>query len=220
MKKPLLRAILLIVNFAAQAQVAVTTAPADAALQPSPDAERARITTERARLESAFTAKNAICYQKFLVNDCLDAVKVTRRERLADLRRQEVSLDAQDRRARGAEQIRKTEDKASPEMQQREADRRADALKDFDARIEREKQKNAVRADAKANEKSSAEASVNRIRSSQDKTAIRATKQSTAAEEARKFTDRQDKAKERQARQERDQLNKTKPAAKPLPLPD
>jgi colicin import membrane protein len=50
----------------------------------TPDTERARIATERAKLEAGFNVENAACYKKFLVNNCLDEVKLRRRDALAD----------------------------------------------------------------------------------------------------------------------------------------
>ena len=202
------------------AQTAGAGSAGSAALQSTPNAERARIGRERAQLESVFAAEDTACYRKFLVNNCLDEVKLRRRDALADLRRQEISLNAQDRKAKAAEQVRKTEDRASPQKQQQEADRRASSLKDFDSRLQREKQKNADRAAAQSNEKAKSDAAANRIKGSQDKAAERAGGQASRAEEVRKFNERQAKAKERQARHDRDQLSQTKPPAQSLPQPD
>ncbi|MEO6018298.1 MAG: hypothetical protein ABIP46_13670, partial [Polaromonas sp.] len=146
MKKFIIFGLLAACGLAAHAQVPAPASAAPAASASAMDNERARISSERSRLEAGFTAEDSACYKKFLVNKCLDEIKPRRREALADLKRQEVSLDAQDRKARGAEQISKTEDKASPEKQQEAAARRADSLKDFQARMDREKQKNADRA--------------------------------------------------------------------------
>lgn len=193
---------------------------ADAQAQITADAERLRIGTERARLESSFTLEDTACYKKFLVNNCLDEVKVRRREALADLRRQEVSLDDQERKIKGAAQIQKTEDKASPEKQQQDADRRAEALKEYEGRLERDKQKNAGRATAQSNEKANADAAAGRVKSSQDKAGVRANKQAATAEEVKKYNERLEKAKERQARYAKDQASQTKPGSKPLPTPE
>ena len=188
--------------------------------QMTADAERLRIGTERARLEARFKREDTACYKKFLVNNCLDEVKVLRREALADLRRQEISLDDQERKIKGAAQIQKTEDKASPEKQQQDADRRAEALKEYEGRLEREKQKNAGRATAQSNEKANADAAAGRVKSSQDKAGARASKQAATVEEVKKYNERQEKAKERQARYAKDQASQTKPGSKPLPTPE
>ncbi len=184
------------------------------------DAERARIAIARTQLNSRFSAEDAACYRKFLVNECLDEVKVKRREALADLRRQEISLDAEDRKAKGAEQIRKIEAKASPEKQQQEADQRAAALRDFESRRAHEQQKNADRLTTQSKEKAHSDAAVNRIKGNQDKAAGRVSRQAADPEEVKKFKERQEKAKERQARHERDKQDQTKPPAKSLPLPE
>ena len=129
-------------------------------------------------------------------------------------------MNAVDRKIKGEEQIQKTEEKASLENQQEQAIRRADALKDHEARLEREKQKNADHLTTQSNEKSNSQAAANRIKSSQEKAEVRTAKQAGASEEAKKFKERQDKAKERQARRDRDLLNSGKPAEKSLPLPE
>ena len=194
-----------------QAQTASTTKQPATAIADGPEAERARINADRTRLEAGFAAEDTACYRKFLVNKCLDEIKPRRREALADLKRQEISLDAQDRMAKAAEQIQKAEAKTSPETRQQEAARRDNALKDFEARLEREKQKTADRLATQSGDKA------NRVKGSQDKTADRAAKQAAAAQEVKKFKERQQKAKERQAQHER---NQAAAPAKALPLPE
>ena len=204
------------VTLVAQAQLP-PVAPASA---PTSDMERARINTERARLEAGFAAEEAACYKKFIVNNCLYDIKPRRRDAMADLKRQEISLGEQDRKARAAAQIRKTEEKASPEKQQEAADRRALAMKDFDERMAREKQKNAGRATAQSAEKANADSAAGRLKENQEKAASRSGKQAASQEEVRKFNERQEKAKERLARHERDQKSRTSPPAKSLPQPE
>ncbi len=209
--------LLSVVALVAHAQLAPAATPASVSIG---DMERARINAERARRDAGFAAEEAACHKKFMVNNCLDAIKPRRREAMADLRRQEISLDEQDRKARAAEQVRKTEEKSSPEKQQEAADRRASALKDFDERVEREKQKNADRATAQSSEKANADSTAGRVKQNQEKASGRSSKQAESAEEVRKFNERQEKAKERQARHERDQKSRTAPPARSLPQPD
>ena len=197
---------LFLTSFAAQAQI-------------SSDAERLRISVERSRLEAAFTLEDSACYKRFLVNNCLDEVKVRRRDALADLRRQEIVLNDESRKAKAAEQIQKTEDKSSNEKLQQEADKRAQAAKDFDERTVRDKQKVAGREALQAGEKAKAESSAGRTKSNQDKEAGRTAKQAAAAEELKKYNERQAQAKERQARYARDKASQAKAPAKPLPAP-
>ncbi len=187
--------------------------------QTSNDAEHLRISKERAALEAGFKLEEAVCYQKFLVNNCLDDVKIRRREAMADLRRQEISLNDQERKAKGAEQVQKTEEKASPEKQQAEADRRAEAVRDFDARMARERQKNADRLKLESNEKSNLETAAAKAKGVQSKQAGRTAKQAAAAEEVKKYNERLEKAKERQARIAKDKASQTNPSANPLPAP-
>ncbi|MGB4117482.1 MAG: hypothetical protein WBK51_13155 [Polaromonas sp.] len=187
--------------------------------QTSSDAERLRISTERSKLEAAFALEDTACYKRFLVNRCLDEVKTRQRDALADLRRQEIVLNDEARKARAAEQIQKTENKSAPEKLQEEADKRAQTVKDFDERMAREKQKTADRDALQAGEKAKAEASAGRVKGNQDKEAARTAKQAAAADELRKYNERQAQAKERQARNARDKASQTKAPANPLPAP-
>ncbi|MES2912116.1 MAG: hypothetical protein V4718_12045 [Pseudomonadota bacterium] len=208
----LLSALALVVH----AQLPPASLPASAAMA---DVERTRINAERASLEAGFVTEEIACYKKFLVNRCLDEIKPRRRDAMADLRRQEVLLDDQDRKAKAARQILKTEEKSSVEKQQEAADRRATSLKDFDTRMERDAQKKADRDAAKSSEKSNADSAAGRVTSNQQKASDRSAKQAESAEEVRKFNERQEKAKERQARYERDKAARTGPPAKTLPQP-
>lgn len=187
--------------------------------QTARDVQRGRIGAERMRLQSAIAADEAACHRKFLANNCLDKVRLGSREALAELRRQEIALNDQERKTRAAAQIQKTEAKSSPEKQQETAERKAAALKDFDARMAHEKEKSAGRETAQSNEKSNSDAAAGRARGNQEKAVGRTAKESAAAEEVKKFNERLEKAKDRQQRHDREQAAQTKAAAKPLPQP-
>ena len=197
---------LLIASFAAHAQT-------------GSDAERVRISAERSRLEATFALEDTACYKRFLVNNCLDEVKVRRRDAMADLRRQEIVLNDEARKAKAAEQLQKTEVKSSPEKLQQEADKRAQAVKDFDDRMARDKQKIADREALQAGEKAKSDAAAGRMKGSQDKEAGRTARQAQAADEIRKYNERQAQAKERQVRYARDKASQAKVPTKPLPVP-
>ena len=200
-------------------QIAAADAATPAAVPLIPDAERVRITAERSRLETGFSLENAACYQKFLVSNCLDEVKLRRRSALADLRRQEVTLNALERKAKAAGQVKKTEERSSLENQQQDAEKRAASLKDFQIRMDRDKQKNAVRAENQSNEPGNSAAEADRIRAQQERAIERNNKQAAAPEALRKFNERQEKARERRAQHERDVSNQTK-TVQPLPVPN
>ena len=185
--------------------------------QTGSDAARVRISAERSRLEATYALEDTACYKRFLVNNCLDEAKVRHRDALADLRRQEIVLNDEARKAKAAEQLQKIEDKSSPEQLQLEADKKAQAVKDFADRMARDKQKNVDYTTLQAGEKANAEASASRAKSNQDKQAKSASKQAAATEELRKYNERQAQSKERQARNARDKASQTKAPAQPLP---
>lgn len=87
------------------------------------EAELARIRSQRVLIEGAFASEEQACYQKFAVYDCVGRARAVRREAMADLRRQELAVNASEARRRGAEQISRTEEKLSPQTM-REAEQR------------------------------------------------------------------------------------------------
>lgn len=185
----------------------------------SPDAERTRIAAERARLDAGFLTEDAACYKKFFVNSCLDDVNTRRREALATLRTQEILLNEQERKMRGAEQIRRIEEKSSAENQQREVDQRAKAASDYESRLAGQKEKQQSRVNAQAAEQANAEARSGRLQANQQKKQIRSAKQAAEAAETARYEARQKEAEERRAQNMRARLQRTKPSSKPLPLP-
>lgn len=184
------------------------------------DAKRAKISAERVRLESGFLAEDLACYDKFAVNSCLASVNARRREAAAELRRQEVALNDEERKIRGEQAMRRIEEKSSPENLQQEADRRVKGAEDYQSRLEREKEKQQTRATASASEKAARDASAQRLVDSQKKAQAKADRKSAAAEEARKSDERQKQAAERRALHEKEQLGRPKTPAKSLPLPN
>ena len=84
--------------------------------------ERSKIAAERARLEAGFQAEEAACKSRFAVNACLQEIRPRRNAAMADLRRQDLLINEAERKARGADQIQKTEDKSSLERQQQRAE--------------------------------------------------------------------------------------------------
>lgn len=213
MKKLFLFLLLSTLGFASSAQTR------DELVSAATDRERQRINAERATLEAAFEAEEAVCYNKFFVNSCLNAIKPRRREAMADLKFREVALNEQERRQKAAEQVRKTEEKSSPEAERQAAERRATALEDTRAREERTRQKASDRIDLKQNEASNAAAAAGKDQGSKERAQARADKQAASAKEAQIYKDKQQEAQERKASREQRLREQTKPAAKPLPAP-
>lgn len=133
------------------------------------DAQRAAITAERSRLQAGFLTEEAACYKKFAVNNCLGKVNTRRREATADFRRQEILLNDEERRIKGEEQIRKIDEKSSPEKKQQAADRRAKALEDYQQRLERERDRQQARTPLPSNEKTASTENAERLLAQQKK---------------------------------------------------
>lgn len=170
------------------------------------DRERARIAAERQAADTRYSQAEAACYARFAVNDCVNEAKAARREALADLRRQEISLNDDERLRKGAAQRQRLDERSSAENQQRAAQQRARALEDAAARQARGERKAAAAAPPASAAAPLAQAAPS-ARPAPDAAAIR------------KRQDKLDEARARKERLEKRRLERTKPTAKPLPVP-
>jgi len=184
------------------------------------DRERERINAERVRLEAGFDAEETACHKKFFVNHCLNAIKSRRHEAMAQLRQQEVALNDAQRKQKAAEQIRKTEEKSSLDVQQQAAERRAKSLEEQKAREERSRKKTDDRIHLEQDATLNAADAANKMKGAQEKAQARLDKQAAIAQEVQKYNEKQQEVMQRKADREKKQREQTKPAAKPLPTPD
>ena len=183
------------------------------------DAQRTAIVAKRSRLEAGFLSEDAACYKKFAVNSCLENVNTRRRAVMADLRRQEIMLNDEQRKSKAEQQIRKSQQKSSPESMQQNSGRRAEAIEAFRDRQRRDQENAQRRNTAVVKEAPARNANAARLENHEKKNQARTAKHASAVEEAKKFEDRQIQARERRVQHEADQANRVKPASKPLPLP-
>lgn len=183
----------------------------------NPAAERTRISAERATLESGFLTDEAACYQRFFVNNCIDEVNIKRRQAMATLRSQEILLNEQERKIKGAEQIRRIEEKALADSPKIEADRRVKAASDDQARMDSQKEKQQSRTSAQAAEQANSEARTEKLRANQLKSQARIDRRAAEAAETARYEARQKDAEQRRAQNAQDRLQRAKPLAKPLP---
>lgn len=170
------------------------------------DRERARIAAERQAADARYSQAEAACYARFAVNDCVNEAKAVRRETLADLRRQEISLNDDERLRKGAAQRQRLDERSSAENQLRAAQQRARALEDAAARQERGARKAAAAAPAG-------------VPVPTEQAAPPTAQPVPDAEAIRKRQDKLEEARARKERLEKRRLERTKPPAKPLPVP-
>ena len=188
--------------------------------EPAESAQRARIAAERGQAEAAFRAQEKACYAKFAVNDCLKAAKAHRRQVLADLRRQEISLNDAQRKRRAAEQLRAVEERSSPEKQQ-QAQQRANAQAGQQDRESAAARKAADRAASEAAAPAKAAARQEQAaRRQAEASAARGERDAQAAQNVKRQEERLAAAKERRTTLDKRLAERKKPAAKPLPVPD
>lgn len=183
------------------------------------DAQRRAISQKRTQLESGFAAEDAVCYQRFAVNSCLNEVNERRRAAMADLRRQDVLLNDEERKRRGAEQVRRVEEKQLDVKQQEAVARRAKIFSDYQSRAQAAEQKQQQKdadTNAAANQTQAAQ---NLQQASQRKAQTRQDRSANAPKEAEKFNRRQSEAQERRAKNAEQLRQKGPSTAKGLPIP-
>jgi hypothetical protein len=181
-------------------------------------AQRSRIAAERAQAEAVFREKEKACYARFAVNDCLAEAKAQRRQVLADLRRQEVTLNDAQRKRKAAEHLRAIEERSSPEKQQREAQQRDKSLADRQDREAAAARKAADRAASQASAPANAAQRQEQVvRRQAEASAARNERAEEAAQNLKRRQQRLAEAQERKASLDKRLAERKKPAAKPLP---
>jgi colicin import membrane protein len=93
-------------------------------------AERERLRTERASAQSRFVTEEKACYQRFAVHDCINEARGRRDRQLQELRRQELTLNDEERRRRAAERQREIDERNSPERRAEDERQRQQALQE------------------------------------------------------------------------------------------
>jgi colicin import membrane protein len=189
-------------------------------------AERDRINQERQRASAEHDAAKVDCYQKFQVNDCLSQARNKHNGQLSDLKRQEISLNDLQRKRRGAEQLRKVEEKTSPERQEEIAQQRGKALSADAKRQQRQSERSVPVAKAvkepKASGKAPQASSSNAAEKQERQKSKAAERQGRVAAAARAKTQSEERNKDAAAHiagvQARQKQNKKPPAAT-LPVP-
>jgi colicin import membrane protein len=121
-------------------------------------AERERIGEERQRAGAEYGAAKVDCYQRFQVNDCLNQARNKHNGQQSDLKRQEISLNDLQRKRRGAEQLRKVEEKTSPQRQEEIAQQRGKALQADANRQQRQSERGAPVGKARSGPKTAGKA--------------------------------------------------------------
>lgn len=183
----------------------------------SVDVERARIESQRQQMQREFDIQVGDCYAKFAVNRCLNQVNIKHREGLADLRRQEISMNDDERKKRGAEQIRRVEEKLSATSRQKQLDEKAQMLSEYQQQSIRQQ-----RLEKRPEKPSSPETQLEE--SPPDKKAQREQRSSDRRfapniDKTEQYLSRQREARERRIKHDADASKKPASKAKPLPVP-
>lgn len=183
----------------------------------SVEAERARIEGKRQQLRDALAIDETACQQRFAVNSCLNEINSKRRDEMADLRRQEISLNDDERRKRGAEQIRRVEEKLSVSNRQKSVDRRAQMFSEYEVRANRERKVRKVKEERTQAENrlphSSVAATMRKKQLSMDKPP------NSDVVRDDQYVDRQNQVRERRFKHEATVSKRPPSTAKSLPVP-
>jgi hypothetical protein len=181
--------------------------------------ERSKVAAERARLEAGFQAEEAACKSRFAVNACLQEIRTRRSEAMADLRRQDILINEADRKARAADQIKKTEDKSNLERKQHRAEKEKKAQQENDRLAKRSDQRGQSQAKSAADASANLEAAQTRQKNSQSKAGEAKTRDEQAAANVQNAKVRAEKAAQNQAERDKRLKDKTNSTRKPLPAP-
>lgn len=182
------------------------------------DAERQRIGEQRKAVEVRQLEERKACYQRFAVEDCLRESRRRGREEADDLRRQESALNDIQRKRRGAEQLRKLDERQAsppgPTAQEQQDSREAQRAREDRAaeRARSRAEKDAASAQNRADFES-------RQQQHTEDAAAAARRRAEAPEARKRYEDKLDSALRRREARERREAERGKPPAAPLPVP-
>lgn len=183
------------------------------------DGQRLAIRDKRQQLEAGFAAEDAVCYRRFAVNNCLQDVDSRRMISIADLRRQDVLLNDQERKRRGADQLRQIEEKQTAIAQQQLFEQRAKVFSDYQSRAKAADLRLQPRlSDADVNAAATG-ATADRLKASAEKALIRQGRQAEAAQAAEKLKQRQTKAEDRAESRAQQKAAQPPSTVQSLPIP-
>lgn len=195
--------------------------------QAQTQAQREAIASQRAQVQAEHAQRVRECQTRFAVTACMEDAERRNRDALADLRRQQMAIDDEQRRLKGAQRIRQIEERAAARTREPAAapawgqPQAATAPSGAGAPL------TAARPDAGAAPAQPATRRAPTIQSSQDERSRQARRvreqqqQQMAAQQRRQqFEQRERDARERQAKAQARQAEKrNKPPVKPLPPP-
>lgn len=183
----------------------------------NPDAERARLTKERAEIDARAKAEQTACYQRFAVEDCLQESRRKRRTAEDSIKRQEADLNDMERKRRAADQLERL-DKAPPRAVDDPAAQER-ARQSQQGREQRAADHAASRADAAAKAEDNRRALEDKQRAHAEQQAKAARLKADAPTERARFERKQEQAAKHRADRERQNAERTKPRSAPLPPP-
>jgi colicin import membrane protein len=183
----------------------------------NPDAERARLTKERAEIDARAKAEQTACYQRFAVEDCLQESRRKRRTAEDSIKRQEADLNDMERKRRAADQLERL-DKAPPRAVDDPAAQER-ARQSQQGREQRAADHAASRADAAAKAEDNRRALEDKQRAHAEQQAKAARLKADAPTERARFERKQEQAAKHRADRERQNAERTKPRSAPLPTP-
>jgi colicin import membrane protein len=163
--------------------------------------ERSRISAERQKLDADFKAAEVVCFGKFFANSCRDQLLPPYRERLADLRRQEILISDAERKINAADQLLKTEEKLKLQQQQ-QIDQALKVQQNAATQAERLKQRETDQGNSALQAESNKANTGSRLDSNQGKAGEALTKRAQATANVEATHKRQEQAAKNRAERE------------------
>jgi len=214
----LLRAVLLLPALLGAA-FASAQAPGAAAAAPDFQGDRERIAAQRRVIEERFQQQESACYQRFAVNDCLREARRTRRTSEDELKRQEAAINDIERKRRGADQLRRIDERQATPRPQDRPEEQDKARQSQQTREQRAADHAASRASMAAQEQKNQQDLADKQRKFAEDQARAARRRAEAPTERERFESKQRSAEHRRAERERKNTERTKPPSPPLPAP-
>ena len=181
------------------------------------DAERSRITSERAAVNQRALQERTACYQKFAVEDCLSDSRRRQRAVLDRLKGDEARINDITRRERGSAALERLDRKAAPEKAQESATRQERSQKEQQGREDRAASHTASRASAASRSDDKQRSFENKQRAHAERLAREAARDARGPTEREQREAKLQRAEQHRLDVEKKNAQRKKPRAAPLP---
>ena len=178
--------------------------------------ERNKLSAMRQQIDADFSTAKKACYQKIAVNACLDRARQVKNQQDNEHKRLSLVVNEADRKQRGANAVKRTDDKLSPDKQAEREDERIDRLNQQLDALDRNADKNAKQQEKRDAVQKNLDERTKHVQEVLDRQQKHQEKLKSAEQARTNHQRKLEEAQQHRAQVQKDNASRERPAA-PLP---